>query len=131
MSGDTAPGRGNRHPAVMFEIIARDQEALKKFYTAVFGWDYREGSAGFDYIEFPATSRPLLGGIGQAMKNTPGFEPGRSFYLEVESLEKAIERARASGGSIHMKPAEADGYHFAMIKDPEGNVIGLVEPFGA
>jgi hypothetical protein len=28
-----------------------------------------------------------------------------------------------------MEPTDADGYRFAMSRDPEGNPIGLVEPF--
>lgn len=131
MSEGNSPRRENRHPAVMFEIIARDQEAQKRFYSAVFGWVYRVTPSGFSLIDFPTASRPLLGGIGQAIENTPGFEPGCSFYLEVPSLEKAIERTRTAGGSVHMKPTAADGYHIAMIMDPEGNVVGLIEPFNA
>jgi hypothetical protein len=28
-----------------------------------------------------------------------------------------------------MEPASVDGYRFAMIEDPEGNPVGLIEPF--
>ncbi|WP_404823837.1 VOC family protein [Pseudomonas capsici] len=28
-----------------------------------------------------------------------------------------------------MPPAAIDGYRFAMFKDPEGNPVGLIEPF--
>lgn len=28
-----------------------------------------------------------------------------------------------------MPPASIDGYHFAMIEDPEGNTVGLIRPF--
>ena len=59
----------------------------------------------------------------------PGFEPGHSFYLLVERLEPFIERAVAAGGQLHMRPTAVDGYRFAMIRDPEGNPVGLVEPF--
>jgi predicted enzyme related to lactoylglutathione lyase/quinol monooxygenase YgiN len=126
-SGTDVPD--NRHPAVMFEIIANDQPSLKSFYSKVFGWQYQTGAAGFAYVHFPERTPPLLGGIGQADPSVPGFEPGHSFYILVEDLENAIERAIAAGGSRHMDPATADGYHFAMIKDPEGNAVGLILPF--
>lgn len=119
----------NLHPGVMFEVIARDQNAMKAFYTRVFGWQYRTGSGGFAYIDFPPAAQPLLGGIGQADATVPGFEPGHSFYLLVDDLEAALDRAVAAGGSRHMEPASVDGYHFAMFLDPEGNAVGLITPF--
>ena len=68
----------NQHPAVMFEIIAVDQEAARKFYSYVFGWSYEGGTGGFAYVRFPVETRPLLGGIGQANSAVPGFEPGHT-----------------------------------------------------
>lgn len=120
---------GNAHPSVMFEIMAEDQEGAIAFYSRVFHWEFQRGTAGFAYVRFPDGARPLLGGIGQADASTPGMEPGHSFYLLVESVESAVNDAVAAGGSLYMPPTEVDGYRFAMICDPEGNPIGLVEPF--
>ncbi|MGD1827147.1 Lactoylglutathione lyase-related enzyme, vicinal oxygen chelate (VOC) family [Chromobacterium violaceum] len=120
-------GCQNRHPAVMFEIIARDQDQSKAFYSEVFGWRYQSGSSGFAYVHFPPQLRALLGGIGQTVSGVAGMEPGHSFYLLVEDLQLAIDRALAAGGSPHMPITSVDGYTFAMIKDPEGNPIGLLQ----
>ncbi|MBM3114874.1 VOC family protein [Jeongeupia naejangsanensis] len=120
-------GSQNRHPAVMFEIIAKDQDKSKTFYSEVFGWHYESGSSGFAYVHFPRQLHALLGGIGQSEKGVAGMEPGHSFYLLVEDLQLAIERALAAGGSLHMPITSVDGYTFAMIKDPEGNPIGLLQ----
>jgi len=122
----------NRHPSVMFEIMACDQEAMQTFYSKVFGWTYRNVEAGgFSYIDFPPTAQPLLGGIGQARVGMPGFGPGRNFYLLVDNLEATIEAASQADGtvSVLMAPTAADGYRIAMILDPEKNPIGLIEPF--
>ena len=121
----------NRHPAVMFEIIAKDQARAQAFYAQVFGWSYELGTGRFAYVHFPLQARPLLGGIGQANPGVPGFEPGHSFYLLVSSLETTIAAAQAAGGRLHAPIASVDGYRFAMIQDPEGNPIGLIEPFTA
>lgn len=120
----------NHHPGVMFEIIARDQAAMMEFYRKVFGWHYEKGEEGFAYIHFGTRTLPLLGGIGQSQPDTPGLEPGHAFYIRVDRLEAAIERAISAGGRQHMEPTSADGYRFAMILDPENNPVGLVEPFG-
>lgn len=120
---------GNRHPSVMFEIIARDQAAAQAFYARVFGWNYAAGASGFAYVHFPVQVEPLLGGIGQADASVPGFEPGHNFYLRVDRLDDAIAAAEAAGGSRFVDPTPVDGYRFAMIRDPEGNPVGLIEPF--
>lgn len=123
--------RQNHHPAVMFEILAKSQQTLLDFYHQVFGWQYEFGTGNFAFIPFPLEMTPLLGGIGQANDQVKGFEAGRNFYLVVDDLNATIERVQAAGGSAYMEPATVDGYHFAMVKDPEGNVVGLVKPFGA
>lgn len=117
------------HPALMFEVIATNQSALMDFYRAVFGWDYVIGTGGFAYIKFPMQSTPLLGGIGQANAAIPGFEPGCNFYLSVASLSDTLSLVTHHGGSLFVPPTPVDGYHLAMFKDPEGNPIGLIEPF--
>jgi hypothetical protein len=121
----------NRYPSVMFELMANDQAHLKEFYQQAFGWSYTTGKEGFAYVKFPAEILPLLGGIGQADATVPGLAPGRNFYLLVDDLAAAIERAESAGGKVLMQPTEVDGYHFAMITDPEGNSVGLVRPFKA
>ncbi|AKJ03883.1 putative enzyme related to lactoylglutathione lyase [Archangium gephyra] len=125
----TAQAPTNRHPSVMFEIIANKQGPLLKFYHSLFGWNYQFGSGNFAYIRFPGQPQPLLGGIGQANPSEPGFEPGRNFYLLVENLKTTLEQARKLGGSTYVEPVAVDGYRFAMMKDPEGNIVGLIEPF--
>lgn len=124
-----ASNHPNRHPSVMFEVIANDQARAKAFYAAVFGWTYQIGSGGFAYVHFAAEARPLLGGIGQANPEIPGFEPGHNFYLVVDDLAATIDKAVAAGGARFVDPTPVDGYRFAMIRDPEGNPIGLIEPF--
>ena len=119
----------NHHPDVMIEIIANDQLRMKTFYSKVFGWRYQTGTGNFAYVHFGERKLPLLGGIGQAVPNTPGFEPGHYFYLLVDDLKATIEAAVQAGGEEFVQPTKADGYHFAMIRDPERNPIGLISPF--
>jgi predicted enzyme related to lactoylglutathione lyase/quinol monooxygenase YgiN len=119
----------NRHPAVMFELIARHQKPLLDFYRTVFGWQYQIGTGDFAYVHFPAGSPALLGGIGQADPSIPGFEPGHNFYLLVDRIEPVLDAVGAAGGSLLMPPTAIDGYRFAMFRDPESNPVGLIEPF--
>jgi predicted enzyme related to lactoylglutathione lyase/quinol monooxygenase YgiN len=125
----TPPAPTNHHPSVMFEIIAKKQGPMLAFYRSLFGWNYQFGTGNFAYVRFPSQPQPLLGGIGQADPSIPGFEPGRTFYLLVDDLQATLDEAGKLGGSTYVGPTEVDGYHFAMMKDPEGNIVGLVQPF--
>jgi uncharacterized protein len=119
----------NKHPAVMFEIMAADQAGLTGFYKAVFGWEIQPGTGGFGYVHFPSEARPLLGGIGQAQPGVAGYEKGIVFYFMVRSAAETLELVTANGGSVVVHPTPVDGYTFANFRDPEGNLLGLIEPF--
>jgi len=125
----------NHSPAVMFEILANDQAKLLSFYETIFGWKEIPGTDNFAYIRFPAAYRPLLGGIGQAKPGVPGWGKGITFYLHVRKIDEALfEKIHAKGGAVielalGEKILTVDGYTFAMFKDPESNLIGLVESF--
>lgn len=126
---------GNSHPAVMFEVLSANAPRSREFYNAVFGWRYAPGAGEnpFHYIHFPAGSPPLLGGIGSADPDVPGFAAGTNFYLlvdDVAALETTLAAAEAHGGCRLMNPTPVDGYNFAMFTDPDGFAIGLIAPFG-
>lgn len=117
------------NPLAMFEIMADDQAELVAFYTAVFDWQVTFDSGGFAYVRFPPATRHLLGGIGQAQADVPGWEKGTAFYIEVASLEAALEKVTGCGGRTVVPPTDVDAYRFAMFEDPESNLIGIIEPF--
>lgn len=123
----------NRHPAVMFELLSPNALRSREFYSTVFGWNYEAvDESSFHYVHFPAGSPPLLGGIGSAKPDEPGFTAGTNFYLQVDdvaALETTLACAEANGGKRLMQPTPADGYCFAMFTDPDGFAIGLIAPF--
>ena len=120
---------GGAAPGVMVEILAKDQERMKTFYGKVFDWQYRTGGSGFAYVDFVSDLQPRLAGVGQAQDGDPVMAPGNHFYLQVEDLDAALLKVTDAGGTPMSKCMTIDGYSFAMFKDPEGNVIGMIAPF--
>lgn len=121
---------GNHHLSVMFRSDGARPIGVLEVLPACFSWSYQTGSRGYRYVRFPSTNPPLLGGIGQSEPNVPRMEPGCVFYvMVVQALQPVIDAAISAGGSSLTPPTEVDGYHFAMVEDPDGNPIGLVEPF--
>jgi len=115
-------GRDWARPIVHWAIEARDLEAQKAFYGALFTWDIGDGPFA-----------PIEAGLG-------GPEPGPaghlqasdtsrvSIYVQVRDLRETLDRAVALGGTITAEPFQLEGQPtLAFITDPEGNPVGLVQ----
>ena len=115
-------------PVILFEVCAIDLEKLSKFYFEVFGWQGSEGE-GAGFIPFAPAPRPMWGVIIQAQLGKIGWESGITFYIRVKKLEATLEKIKVNGGFVAVEPQEAPpyGFRFAMFKDPEFNLVGIVE----
>ncbi|MCW3055978.1 MAG: hypothetical protein JWN14_5148 [Chthonomonadales bacterium] len=48
--------------------------------------------------------------------------------VEVEDLKSYLEKAVALGGKTLVPPIQIPTGHFAWLSDPDGNVVGLLQP---
>lgn len=105
------------------EIAGVDGAALRSFYGELFGWQItRRDAGGFDYYDVEAGGEPTAG-----IRPEPEGRPEIVVYVEVSDLDGAVERARELGGTVRIPPMEHGDLHFALVEDPEGNPIGLIE----
>ena len=112
----TGPG------VVHWEIQARDAAAQQRFYGELFGWNVDANNPmGYGMVK-GAGGASIGGGIGSAMET-----PRATFYVWVPSINAALEKAAALGGHVVMPRTELGMVVMAQFRDPEGNVIGLVE----
>jgi uncharacterized protein len=117
-------------PVVHFEVIGRDGGKLQGYYADLFDWKIEANNE----MEYGLVDRQenvnsdgigLGGGIGQG---PAGYEGHVTFYVEVPSVEDALSKAESLGGSRVMGPETIMGRMvLGQLKDPEGNVIGLIE----
>lgn len=118
-------------PVVHFEVVGKDAEKLRSYYSELFGWEFdsdnpmnygivqREGNVSADGIG-------IGGGVGAAPEGYPGHV---TFYVAVPDVEAALAKAESLGGSRMMGPHEMmEGLVIGLFSDPEGHVIGLVKP---
>ena len=113
------------NPVVHFEIMGADGEALERFYGGLFGWRIEpvEETRGGYRIAYTEAGTGIDGGIG-AFPGAPSYV---TFYVEVEDLEAAVERAVALGGSVLAPPREVTaGVRAAIVRDPEEHIVGLI-----
>jgi hypothetical protein len=119
---------------VHFEIQATDPEALCRFYTELFGWKFnRWGEAPYWLVETGPAGQPGING-GLLARNGPAPSEGQSVNafvctVEVPSVDEYFARAISLGGTVAVPkmPIPTVGW-LAYVKDPNGNILGLMQP---
>jgi predicted enzyme related to lactoylglutathione lyase len=124
------------NPVVHFEMPAEDRERVKKFYSSVFGWKMNQmGAEMGDYVLAQTTETDEKGMIKNPGAINGGFyqktEKDNSTHLviSVEDLAKQIETVKNAGGEIISPTMDIPGIgKFVMIRDTEGNKVGMLQP---
>ncbi len=105
------------------EIAGLDGYKLQDFYGKLFGWGMtRREVGGFDYHD-----AEIPGELTAGIRHEPKSGPEVVIYVEVDDLQSSIEKAESLGGSLRIPPTQYGDLRFALIKDPEGNPLGLIE----
>ena len=104
------------------EFPADDTERAKRFYGAVAGWDFSEmdGFPGYYLFRSEEGHGGGLGRRGESVGDTIRI------YITVDSLEDAIDAAKANGGSVTVEPSDIPGQgRYAVLRDPEGSEVAI------
>jgi hypothetical protein len=118
-------------PVVHFEIVGKDAKKLHNFYSKLFDWqinadnpmNYGLVNAAGNGTEVGKGS--IGGGVAAAEQGMPGYV---TFYAQVPDLAATLKTAESMGGKTVVPPTEIPNMvTFALFKDPEGNMIGLVK----
>lgn len=100
------------------EFPATDLEAIKRFYSSVFAWEFTDW--GDDYVSFD--DGRLSGGFRRSEQVEQG---GPLVVLYAANLEDIESLVTAHGGTIVEETYEFPGgrrFHFA---DPSGNLLAV------
>lgn len=101
------------------QIPAINVKRSAEFYARVFGWHIEHPHPGFD----------APGLIGQWVTDRPPTpNAGMLPWLHVDSMTDAMKLVRAHGGEVLEHPTP-DGPErlLSTVRDPAGNVLGLVQ----
>jgi predicted enzyme related to lactoylglutathione lyase len=114
------------NPVVHFEIMGNDADAMQSFYGELFGWKITQmgDGDGMDYRMVDAGEEGGIGGgIGKGPDGTPAYQ---TFYVGVDDVQAALDKAKDLGGQPMMGPMEVPGGGtIGMFTAPEGHVIGV------
>lgn len=115
-------------PVVHFEVVGKDGARLQSYYGELFGWRMNaDNPMNYALVEAEegSSGSGIPGGIGQGPE---GYAGHITFYVEVPDVGAALEQAERLGGTRVMGPeAVLPDVTLGQFKDPEGNVVGLVQ----
>lgn len=117
-------------PVVHFEIAGRDGKRLEEFYGKLFDWKIRRTSPGghnYGEIVLPDTTNYPEVTLTAGIRHEPTGVAEVVLYFQVEDLQASVELAKKLGASVRIAPMKTPEVYFALIRDPEGNPIGMTQ----
>ena len=117
-------------PVVHFEIVGKDGEALKRYYSELFGWEIDSNNPmKYGTIQREDNLNADGAGIGGGISGGPqGYDGHVTFYVQVPDVEAALAQAESLGGKRTMGPDEVmEGLVIGLFTDPEGHTIGVLQ----
>jgi uncharacterized protein len=118
-------------PVVHFEIIGKDGDKLKSYYSALFGWEIDSSNPmGYGIISREGNTNAEGAGIGGGVAGGPeGYDGHVMFYIEVPDVEASLAQAESLGGKRLMGPDEVPGAGIILghLQDPEGHLVGVIQ----
>ena len=112
------------NPVVWFEIVGKDGEKLRRFYSDLFGWKIDGASGDMDYGLVQAANGGIGGGVGKSEDGGAGHV---TFFVEVDDPKAYLVKVEKLGGKIVVPPTDVPNYGltFAYFSDPQGHLVGL------
>ena len=119
-------------PVVHFEVIGKDGDKLRTYFSELFGWRFEDSSASAEGLSGLIGARVpsygfvqpegIPGGVGSI--DGDGYV---TFYVEVPDVEAALANAERLGGRRVSGPHEVPGMGLVIghFRDPEDHLIGL------
>jgi predicted enzyme related to lactoylglutathione lyase len=117
-------------PVVHFEVIGKDGDKLRSYYSDLFGWQIDASNPmNYGIVQREGNTSPegigIGGGVGQAPEGADGHV---TFYVEVPDVEEALAKAESLGGSRMFGPEQImESITIGLFNDPEGNMVGVVK----
>jgi predicted enzyme related to lactoylglutathione lyase len=105
-------------------------EEIRNFYCDVVGWTYAEVNQG-EYNDFNILNlnneEEVVAGICHKRGEVANFPSQWLNYLNIENLDSSLNKCRPLGGQIIVGPTKMGNANHAVIQDPAGDYLALME----
>ena len=118
---------------IHFEIHASDPQQLIAFYGELFGWQFQQwGTQAYWLIRTGPDEAPGINGALLPRRGAVALEgqPVNAYVctVDVADVDAAVEKGVALNGSIALPKIPIPGIGWlAYIKDPDGNILGVMQ----
>ena len=113
------------NPLCHFELMTDDVARCKAFYGAVFDWKFDD--AAMPCYTIVHTGQDPGGGVFARPKDAP--HACLNVYFTVADIDTTLAKVAGHRGKVLVPKTPIPGVgHFAMFTDPEGIVIGIMQP---
>jgi predicted enzyme related to lactoylglutathione lyase len=112
------------------ELMTRDYEGAKAFYSSVFGYTYDEVGEGFTYSTLKrAGDGEVVGGLGALDAGAPAeVPPSWGTYFMVEDCDASVAKAVELGASVAREATDTPFGRMAAVVGAQGEVFSLIQP---
>jgi predicted enzyme related to lactoylglutathione lyase len=112
------------------ELLTRDAETAKKFYSDVFGWTYDVGAMPDGSYNLIEGGDEGWGGLMTMPAEMPDMVPNHwAVYFSVADVHTTVAAIKANGGQIVQEPFEIPGIGTtAGVHDPAGGNFNVLQP---
>ena len=114
------------------DLTVADADHARDFYAAVCGWTFdalpMDGGAYHDYV-MKAPDGTVVAGVCHA-RGPNAAQPAQWMnYVSVPDLAASLAACRAGGGQVVRDAMPLGEYGtLAVVQDPAGAVLGLIQP---
>jgi predicted enzyme related to lactoylglutathione lyase len=119
---------------IHFEIHAADPERVQAFYRTLFGWQFQAWAGPMDYwliTTGPATEPGINGGLVRRRGAAPADGQAVNAYVctvDVPNVDATLAALAAAGGTLALPKMAVPGVGWlAYVKDPDGNICGIMQ----
>ena len=126
-------GRIREHGAVTWaELITTDPERAASFFRDLLGvtsntMDMGEGQPPYTLLDNGDLDGQGVAGIAPLTPEMGAMPPSWALYFETDDTDATVARARELGATILQEPMDIMPGRFAMIRDPQGAVFGVIK----
>lgn len=113
------------------ELMTSDVSSAKVFYAELLGWEMHDlqGPDSTTYT-MVKVGQEEVGGIMGFPPDYKGATPIWQPYIEVDDVEKQMDRIERLGGKVLMPPQDIPGVgRFIVINDPQGAMLALISHY--
>jgi predicted enzyme related to lactoylglutathione lyase len=111
------------------ELETRDPDAAKRFYGAVFGWEFEEEQMGEMTYNVATVDGVRVAGMADVKGRIPDEVPAHwMVYFGSVDTDEAVDKIKQLGGQVMFGPVDIPAGRFAMVTDPQGAAFAVMQP---